>query len=515
MVYVRGTPACGKTILATLLRRYTEAHHPTIHVSQMSWAPDPDRTWDNILKFKCNITFNKQDFGTLRNHLIIVDEVQSSFNDVTFWSEFIKMLAQSRNRNWPMVVMFGSFGSPTQGPSLDTTPVDFPPDQRVSLQPNIEALPPPCSLVSQSLCLFFNRAEYEDTLRHAEKHTSLNNLPMTLAKDLQDHIWNLTYGHPGAVGAILKILDHHPRLGYFKVKGTQVPLEQALQIMEDTTSFSASLATTVFSRSWPRIPEIQADPKLALFLEEVVATRGLPANKKNTTEQRICHRNGWLHIEAQPVRTARGLVGTKVIYVFPTPLHHKLLEHHFFTPDFPKDRFKTVDDLLLASLKNFRRVNLREPHMRTGGRTPVEAQYQDELYRACWETFGQKLYLTSEYTPPEKKGRIDFFLESPKWGIECVRDGSQFNDHIRRFLPKHGQYCPWIESGLMEQFVLVDFRDTKPVIDPSELNTYFLIYLKLTSKRLPFLGLLCHIFRLVQSLHRVGCAREGAHALFY
>lgn len=68
-------------------------------------------------------------------------------------------------------------------------------------------------------------------------------------------------------------------------------------------------------------------------------------------------------------------------------------------------------------------------------KVPLEAQFQDETYRAVYNTLGQKIFLTSEWGAYSKDGRVDFLLKKVKWGIECARKGNRLDEHMQRFLP--------------------------------------------------------------------------------
>ena len=293
---------------------------------------------------------------------------------------------------------------------------------------------------------------------------------MRLSDELKEHLWKMTSGHPGAVRALLNILKNHAVIRPFRKGHKIVPLDVGLEILEDITKLDDSLLVSVFSRSWPKLVYIQEDPALALYLEQVVATGGLRAKQQNKREQDICQRRGWLHTEVLTVRLRHNHVGKEAVYIFPKPLHHRLLENYFTVHDFPINLFGSVKELVMASLKFFQRINLSQTRVRTGG-LAVEAGYQDELYRACWELLGKKLHLTSEYSPPGYSGRIDFFVQSSKWGIELVRNGDRLKGHIEQFL-SNGRYHPWILKGLMKEYILVDFRITTPTSFNRKLNTY-------------------------------------------
>lgn len=70
---------------------------------------------------------------------------------------------------------------------------------------------------------------------------------------------------------------------------------------------------------------------------------------------------------------------------------------------------------------------------------PPESQYKNELYRALYVTLSERIFLTSEWSPDLRGGRVDFFLKEVKWGIECVWEGDRLEEHICRFL-KGGRY---------------------------------------------------------------------------
>lgn len=61
------------------------------------------------------------------------------------------------------------------------------------------------------------------------------------------------------------------------------------------------------------------------------------------------------------------------------------------------------------------------------------AVYRDEFYRSCFALLGD-IYLSSEWSGKEKNGRIEFLVKGVNWGVECVRDGSKLDEHIKRFV---------------------------------------------------------------------------------
>jgi hypothetical protein len=123
----------------------------------------------------------------------------------------------------------------------------------------------------------------------------------------------------------------------------------------------------------------------------------------------------------------------------------------------------TIKDLCFAAVRKFSRVSLSSVDRGIGSgavKRPVEAQYQDEFYRACHSEL--KVYLTSEWSGSSLAvGRIDFRINEMKWVIECVREGDRLDEHIGRFRPG-GRYHKWVMSGEVQDYIVLDFRTSKP-----------------------------------------------------
>ena len=129
--------------------------------------------------------------------------------------------------------------------------------------------------------------------------------------------------------------------------------------------------------------------------------------------------------------------------------------------EFPRHRFSSVRDLCFAAMHKFSPTLLSCGRLGTGGVVPpMEAQYRHELSRACYHILGN-MFLTSEWRGPSSDGMVDFYIKPVKWAIECDRDGDRLPQHIGRFQPG-GIYYPWIESGEIRDYILLDFRTSKP-----------------------------------------------------
>jgi hypothetical protein len=130
---------------------------------------------------------------------------------------------------------------------------------------------------------------------------------------------------------------------------------------------------------------------------------------------------------------------------------------------FPEKQYPTVQKLCMELIKHFNPLALRSSVQKLGAGVeflPLEAVFQDELYRSSFLLLGH-IYLSSEWTGRNKNGRIDFIVQKMKWGIEYIHDGSKLQEHIDRFLTG-GRYHPWIVSGQITEFILLDFRQSIP-----------------------------------------------------
>ena len=132
--------------------------------------------------------------------------------------------------------------------------------------------------------------------------------------------------------------------------------------------------------------------------------------------------------------------------------------------DFPNDRFPRIEGLCFEAISKFSSMSLRSyGHCLGPGAIvpPVEAQYRNEFYRACYVILNYNVYLTSEWSASPIAGRADFHIRSVGWTIECVREGDRLEEHIARF-KNGGKYHGAITSGQTKQYILLDFRTSMP-----------------------------------------------------
>ena len=85
------------------------------------------------------------------------------------------------------------------------------------------------------------------------------------------------------------------------------------------------------------------------------------------------------------------------------------------------------------------------------------------LYRSILEVTGGCVCISSEYSSASVAcpGRVDFFFPSKKWSVELFHDGNNVREHSSHFLVD-GASGAWVESLDMTDYIILDFRCTRP-----------------------------------------------------
>jgi hypothetical protein len=151
------------------------------------------------------------------------------------------------------------------------------------------------------------------------------------------------------------------------------------------------------------------------------------------------------------------------LYDFPSPLHRQIWSYKLM----PLEQYKYPGDILALirdTVAKFRPNELSRSDRRveTDERNAPEAQYSHEWYRSLHGVTGGNVVMSPEYAtaPGKRRGRVDFYIPSMKWGIELLRDGSKLREHSDRFLT--GPYSALVKSGDIVDYALLDFRHTRP-----------------------------------------------------
>jgi hypothetical protein len=98
-----------------------------------------------------------------------------------------------------------------------------------------------------------------------------------------------------------------------------------------------------------------------------------------------------------------------------------------------------------------------------GNTLPLEDQYQKEFYRCLFTILDGHVVTSPEFVIKTGSGggTIDFLIAQKKWGLELLRDRNRLADHMKRFEPG-GEYFSMIQSGEMEQYIVLDFTVVQP-----------------------------------------------------
>jgi hypothetical protein len=151
-------------------------------------------------------------------------------------------------------------------------------------------------------------------------------------------------------------------------------------------------------------------------------------------------------------------------YDFPSPLHRQIWSYKLM----PSEQYKYPGDILALirdTVAKFRPNQLSRSDRRaeTDERDPPEAQYSHEWYRSLHGVTGGNVVISPEYAtaPGKRRGRVDLYIPSMKWGIELLRDRSKLQEHSDRFLT--GAYSVLVKSGDIVDYALLDFRHAVPV----------------------------------------------------
>ncbi|KAB8229541.1 uncharacterized protein BDW43DRAFT_303111 [Aspergillus alliaceus] len=449
VVQVRGTPASGKTTLAYLLDRYYHQRNvPSVIIP--NWPQDNCHGYANFLVRNANDV--GYSFVTTRNLLncdivFILDEAQMSYHDSGLWLGFIK--TQNDRHFGPRVCIFSSYGSPTGGGD------DYNPGSPLGYLGVQKRVSITVSMIqdSPSISLFYNQGEFNEVV---QRICSNVRRPLPLHQEASDYIYTLTSGHPGAVEAVLDMLQKVYRSKIKHGNISAVEKHHIIFTLNDEEESFRYLAQTGFQRSFVDLRRLTC--AAGNVLREVLVNQHIPRDLDNEGI-RLCYEKGWLHSEPLDFRA------DQIVCVFPTRLHAKFVEHYLTDSSvpFPLDKYQTVEALAEAVLRKFSLRNLSSAaQLGTGAvMRPVEAAYQDEFYRALHALLGFSSKISSEWSG-SKDGRIDFRIADVNWGIEVLREGNRLTKHCQRFI-NNGSYTQWIQNGWLQDWLIIDCRTSAPV----------------------------------------------------
>ena len=180
---------------------------------------------------------------------------------------------------------------------------------------------------------------------------------------------------------------------------------------------------------------------------------------------KYCRERGWLHSDLDE----DGREG----YIFPSPLYRWFVERKLFGLRATPPAQASLLEFSKAVIRCFSPRNLANERQIGPGfiQRPLEAQYQDEFYRYCFEPARGSIITFPEFGT--KSGRVDFYVPSRKWGIELVREGDTLQEHYGRF-SGGGKYATTLD---IDDFIVLDCRTTQVIAQPPCLSPAFFLLL--------------------------------------
>ncbi|PYH84181.1 hypothetical protein BO82DRAFT_304933 [Aspergillus uvarum CBS 121591] len=399
--------------------------------------------------------------------LLIVDEAQASYKDDLFWGVIIKEQLEGAKQTDMRICLVCAYGSPTTGVEPGTfTPATLNTTQRISLTADQAPYSPPIGI-------FFDRPEFDDAISRKIKYLYFDSF--ALDEEARDYIFSFTNGHPAAVDGIFTYIYHfyHSKIAHKELSViTKESVTSCLEEQEDVWRYL--LHGCSIKRSFPdhRMEDGDAD-----ILTEILEHGSMKWNRENAAMGR-CYLNGWIHKTL--VCDTPNSVGKEYV-VLPSRLHEKWVERHIGNEKaLLGARFGTLQSLCIAALSRFSVMSLR--HCSEGkklssgtGCRPVEAQYQDEFYKAFGSIAGRAVPIPSEWSRT-KDGRVDFYIPEKKWAIEFLRDHRDIDKHVSRF-HKGGAYYDWLQEGRIQEWIVINCATTlhtKVHPEPNLIHAIFL-----------------------------------------
>jgi hypothetical protein len=209
VIHVRGTPTSGKSTLARLLEDYVTRTSPNTRVYAFSFQqPEVLRKegingslYYRLLNFYTDRLLDTNDWLTMTNTLLIMDEAQVSYQYNNLWTDFLKPISSDGDAG-RRVVLFSSYGSPAEVPlvhgPVGSPSIELTANQRVSIRPLFDN--------SKEVSLYFTRPEFDDVVARVCKRCSENGQPFRPSPELQDYVWEFSNGHPSGTRVILDAL---------------------------------------------------------------------------------------------------------------------------------------------------------------------------------------------------------------------------------------------------------------------------------------------------------------------
>ncbi|KAK2462631.1 hypothetical protein APHAL10511_005364 [Amanita phalloides] len=447
LIYVRGTPACGKTTLMLLLDAHIRRINPSAFVYRiLSWKLGSSSESEARIK---EIDHLHLRHGGLA--FLLFDDAQDTYDDDFLWPQFFKAVVAGVLQYH--VVVFCSYGSPSTRPvdtKSGTSPV-LHDEACITLWPKTK---PDGEIIMNGLLL--NQQEFNQVV---ERYGSLN-----IHSDLSQRIFDWTNGHAGAVVVFLDLILNKTKMKSRMRKGEVITVE-TFDKEFSLNDIMVALHQGAFGRGIPSSSDDLTAEVTEVFRRLLKDGAIQVSRGYDDPAIRTCHRRGWIYAKRVTIDGLR----SSLFYVFASPLHAVVLSWMLDPTDDMPD-FQSPLDLCTTVISKFNPSQLKSPMRHVGAcfsERPPEAHYQDEFYRCLFDLTHGSVSISPEFATAQKvrkAGRIDFFIPRVRWGIELTRDGDRLNEHALRF-GANGAYGKWMEDGHMTKYILLDFR-TRNVSDP-------------------------------------------------
>ncbi|KDQ06792.1 hypothetical protein BOTBODRAFT_181262 [Botryobasidium botryosum FD-172 SS1] len=438
LVQVRGTPASGKTILRTLLHAHLLKQHPDALVySFEGWpAQPPDQDWEHRLRVVLARPHGEL-FPQDKVCYVLFGEAQDSYWDTYFWNKLLKTAQSQLSRIH--VILFCSYGSPSPLPNLHNTSIVIHPSARVSLRPSEDS----------NIGILLTPLEYQEMIQRFPKKIVLDG-------EFTDAIYRWSLGHVGVIESLFFYIaaKHEAEMRANK----PCTLEQFYFEHPSPLPVLHNLTWTLLGV--PSLEDIRG--KTSTF-RRLLEHGYIDVDKEDdATDEKVslreCNQCEWLHTD---------MFEGKVRYQFPSPLHMACISWSLepVEADIPYD---TLHDLAVATIKRLRPSQLVGVRRVGGGGSqeePAAMGYKAGFYRSLFNLIQGNVRIGLEHASDvgTRAGRIDFFIPTKEWAVECTREGYGLEEQESRFAADSA-YDAWLASGHMADHILLDFRTTVPVV---------------------------------------------------
>jgi hypothetical protein len=117
-----------------------------------------------------------------------------------------------------------------------------------------------------------------------------------------------------------------------------------------------------------------------------------------------------------------------------------------------------IQRLDLSTLRNTRSTDL-------SGKRISEAQWQEAFCTAYRLSLPYTYFISPEFGHQVGlDAKLDILVTGPGccWGIELVCEGLRLSEHVQRFTAEDGEYRDMTDEKIIQDWVVLDFRHTKP-----------------------------------------------------